>query len=1417
MTRTRFAFLSLLPLALAACGGRSGLHVESADGGGSGDAKLDGKRDVNADGAGAVNIDAVFPGDVPADAPSPDGLTPDRSPIDTSLADRANVLDVRPFEVGTADVARPDGARLDGAGTDGRIGLSDGVNTRPEGGILPPDGANADVPRFVRDGGTPPPIDAPPVTLTGIEISPASPIIVNVGTSRTLTITAIYSNNTTQDVSSSATVTSANAAILTVSGMTLNGSPTVTSTATTTITATYQGQTATATVNVNGTNPLTKISINQVPTIPLAIGAVVNLTATGIFADGTSQDVTAQATWASSAPSVATVGSTGATAGQVTAVAAGTFTVTATVGTIVGTSTTMTVSTKKLVSIAITPSAPTLQRGLTNQAFLATASYDDNSTGDVTQQATWSSSDTSVLTVVATGANAGRVSTLAAGTATVTATVGAISGTDLVTVTPTPLRTITITGPSVLVVGSPKSYTATGTYADNTTVDLTTTVTWSSTDATILTVSNAAATVGLASGVAAGTATIRAASGNITGTLRVTVSAAALISITVTPSPLNNVIVGLSSPLKAIGLYGDVTNPNTQFSIDVTTSATWTVANSAIATVGNTTATAGQVTGVAAGSTTVTATLSGQSAPVQVTVINTSLVSIAVNPTVASVRVGQTYPFTATGTFDNQSTRDITSDVTWTSSNTATATISNAAGSNGVATGVAASATAVTITATMSGKTATASLTVDVPRIVSIQIAPAVAQTINTGATTAYTVTAVYENGTTTNALTGVTWSSSNTAVATVAAAGGGRGGGPGGAGATATGVGAGTTTITATYTPTGGTALTDSVTLNVQIPATVIAIRLTPPTASINVGGTQTYTVNADYSNGDTTTVVATLTTSNGTVASVGGGGRGGGAGGLTVTGLAAGTATITATYTTGGQTFTDTATLTVTLASPPTGLYIEPASASVIVNGTQQFRAFTQNSDGTATDVTANGSTEWSTSDGNLATVTTAAAGGGRGGGIITPGGGGLATGLAAGTVTITAIYIPATGSPFSATATLTVINKTPQSLIVSPVSATILLNGTQAFVATLVYTDGSSTAVTGSASWTTSDPTVVVMPNPTTGGRGGGPGGGGVVGGGTATAVGTGSATVTATFTPSNSTTTLTATASVTVTDPPILSLEITPTDPTVYLSSGANQQFTATIVFTDYTTRNVTTSAQWTSSAPTVAVVSNSGGTIGRATGLKAGASTITASYTGTGGTFTATTTLTVADRQVTAVQVTPTNPTTHLGINQAFVATAVYDNGTNGTVTGSATWTSSDSTVASVGNGGVATPIKAGTTTITATVGGVSGTSVLTVDPGTLSSIAITPAPLSVAVGGHQQLTATGTYTSGPTQDLTNSVTWLSTDAVATVSNAGGSRGLLTAVSAGSAAVSAKFQGVTGSLTVAVTASGGTTPDAAATN
>ena len=95
----------------------------------------------------------------------------------------------------------------------------------------------------------------------------------------------------------------------------------------------------------------------------------------------------------------------------------------------------------------------------------------------------------------------------------------------------------------------------------------------------------------------------------------------------------------------------------------------------------------------------------------------------------------------------------------------------------------------------------------------------------------------------------------------------------------------------------------------------------------------------------------------------------------------------------------------------------------------------------------------------------------------------------------------------------------------------------------------------------------------------------------------------------------------------------------------------------------------------------------------------------------------------------------------------------------------------------------------GTSSISAAFAGITGTTILTVTPAALLSIAVTPAGPSVAAGGTKQFTATGTYTDNSTQNLTNQVTWASAaTTVATISNAAGSQGLATSLAPGTALI-----------------------------
>ena len=167
----------------------------------------------------------------------------------------------------------------------------------------------------------------------------------------------------------------------------------------------------------------------------------------------------------------------------------------------------------------------------------------------------------------------------------------------------------------------------------------------------------------------------------------------------------------------------------------------------------------------------------------------------------------------------------------------------------------------------------------------------------------------------------------------------------------------------------------------------------------------------------------------------------------------------------------------------------------------------------------------------------------------------------------------------------------------------------------------------------------------------------------------------------------------------------------------------------------------------------------------------------------------------------SVTVAPSNPSIAAGQQQQFTATGTYGDGSQQNLTNSATWTSTAPSVATVSSAGLATAIAAGSTTIKAVSGSISGSTSLTVAAPTLVSIAVTPANPSIAAGQQQQFTATGTYSDGSQQNLTNSVSWTSTaPSVATVSSVG----LATAIAAGSTTIQATSGSISGTTGLTVT-------------
>ena len=210
---------------------------------------------------------------------------------------------------------------------------------------------------------------------------------------------------------------------------------------------------------------------------------------------------------------------------------------------------------------------------------------------------------------------------------------------------------------------------------------------------------------------------------------------------------------------------------------------------------------------------TVWETVTGNSSWTGVSGGTVGVTGVAVSPASLALTINQTGQLTATISPANATNKN----VSWSSGNTAVATVSTA----GVVTGVAAGSATITVTTQDGSRTATASVAVSstaVP-VTGVSVSPTSA-TVNTRNTTTLTATVAPANASNKN----VSWSSGNTAVATVSAAG------------VVTGVSAGTATITVT-TQDGSRTATSTITVTANSkPVAVISATPTSGAAPLAV-----------------------------------------------------------------------------------------------------------------------------------------------------------------------------------------------------------------------------------------------------------------------------------------------------------------------------------------------------------------------------------------------------------------------------------------------------------------------------------------------------------------------------------------------------------------------------------------------------
>jgi trimeric autotransporter adhesin len=570
--------------------------------------------------------------------------------------------------------------------------------------------------------------------------------------------------------------------------------------------------------------PATLVSIEVTPADPvIALGTTAQLKATGIYSDNTKKDLTSSVEWDSTDSSVAAVHS-----GLARSIAQGRATIKAASGNITG-SRTLTVTSAALVSIHVTPVNPNAALGTSTQ-FTATGIFSDDSAQDLTSQATWSSSTGSIASVSNAAGSRGLATSFEVGSTAISATLDSITGSTDLTVTPAVLVSIQVTPTNPgLAKGMTRQFTATGIYSDHSTQDLTKQATWSSSAATIASISNADDSRGLAASIEMGATAISATLDSVTGSTDLTVTPAVLVSIQVTPTN-PGLAKGTTRQFTATGIYSD---HSTQ---DLTKQVTWSSSSTSVASVSNAAGSNGLATALAVGTTGVGATLGYISGTTTLDVTAATLVAIEVSPADPSISKGTTRQFAATGIYTDASTQDLTKQVTWNSSDTSVASISNAAGSNGLASALGVGS--ATISATLGTVSGTTALGVTAATLVSIQVDPA-DSVISMDITAEFTATGIYSDDSTQDLTQQVTWKSSDDRVASISNADDSRG--------LATPAGAGSSTIYAILGDAWG-----STTLTVS-KASLVSIEVTPDRESILSGKTLQLTATGHYSDGMT------------------------------------------------------------------------------------------------------------------------------------------------------------------------------------------------------------------------------------------------------------------------------------------------------------------------------------------------------------------------------------------------------------------------------------------------------------------------------------------------------------------------------------------------------------------------------------
>jgi hypothetical protein len=682
-----------------------------------------------------------------------------------------------------------------------------------------------------------------------------------------------------------------------------------------------------------------------------------------------------------------------------------------------------------LESIEIVPRAVTVPAGDSTR-LQALGQFSNGDLLDISDQVVWSTEDPSIATVSNAPEDVGTVRGIEGGSTRAIASLDDITAVATVTVTEAQVIQLSITPPVVETpAGGNVRLRASAVLSDDIAIDVTSEALWVSDDPEVADIRQVRDTIQLEA-ISAGVTTVRATYGGVTATASITVTTAVLQSLDVTPAVLT-IPAGNTRQIFLVGTYSDQSRTNLTFQ------AQWRTSNAEVAIVGSLDQ-AGFLTARAPGVATITAEFDGQTVDVAVIVTDAELVAIQTHPPRATVPAGNNVQLSCFGVYSDNSLRGLTQDAAWSSLADDVAAVSNAPGEQGLVTGVTPGN--VGIRARFEGLEDTASIEVTEEEVITVYVFPFGGQII-AGRFQNFNAFATYSNGATRSVTDQAVWTSNRSGVAQVSNAENTRG--------RVTGIEPGQARITAAFDGQRGEA-------NVRVvDAELEELFIFPMQVEVSPGTSQQIYAIGVYSNQEirqNLTWEVQWSSENPEIVSVGNFPRPAGL----VTGGRAGTATVT------GELDGIRGSVRVRVVDRElVGLTISPPSAILPVDAFQLFIALAEYDDGATLDVTNDA--EWDTTNAGIVAALR-----------FRPG---LVNTVREGEANVLAEF-----GDLVARARVVVRDAEPTAVIISPVNPILNRRGREPafinFYATAVYPDDSTSDVTQLCTWTSSDPSTVLI---------------------------------------------------------------------------------------------------------------------------------------------------------------------------------------------------------------------------------------------------------------------------------------------------------------------------------------------------